>query len=1653
MKCFLEHFHILIPCETILIVYILNLSENKPSLSIFIFNFKSSKKEISMNRKLMILFFLPLFACLSTAFSHSSDKSPAEPNFLEIAEVSERIHEGAPAIAVILSDQLNPEKHYDEFFEVSANGQKVYGSWVLSDNRRVLYFPNIEPDTEYTVLIIRGLTAENGMTLNAHVEKKVTTRSIKPSFGFAAHGSVLPEKLTPGLPVMSINVDSVDIEFLRVKNHQMVEFMKIAQIGTSTDRWDLKQLQPFVDSVYMARFNTHGQKNKRTITHIDVENIPELEKPGFYIAVMRAPGQFEYREQTSYFFVSDIGLHARIYENRMEIISSSLRTAQPLPDVGIIVNDLKGNIIHKGFTDEKGRLSLSGFADKPFLITGTLGDHVCFLRLTGAALDLSEFSIHGSVFRPLEIFVYTPRDLYRPGEHVDFSALLRNYDGKLPETIPLNGRIKRPDGREVSQFVWKAENNLGYYYRSFRLPQDSPTGNWSLEVRTNPADKNPACVFYFQVEEFLPERMKLSLETDQPLILPDEHFNIRINGDYLYGAPASGNRLNISTHIQRNFNPSESLKDFYFGNPDDDMMDSRQELMDTELDQNGQYQLSFLPISVKPTSPMRITVTGSLFEMGGRPVLRSIEKTLWPAPELVGVRPLFGNDQSDANAMVRFEVAKTNPDGQLLGASDLQATLVKEEREYYWEYDENRGWTHNFSENRYPVYRQDLSIDAGKTATISVPVEYGSYYLEITDPLTGLTTRYRFLAGWRHAEDPDSTRPDKVTILLDKPSYNPGDTAIVTVKPPHKGDAVIMVETNELLYFNRFEIPEEGSIVKIPIDADWNRHDIYITAIVLRSAEAENKVTPNRAIGVIHLPLDRKERKLDVVMDLPESMKPENTLNVNIELKNFDPGKDGQAFVTLAMVDMGVLNITDFKTPDPYEFFFTRRNYGVDIYDIYGQVIESMDGVPATLKFGGDGELSSVRGGKPPIVTPKILSFFSGPVKIDHQGKAKVEFSVPDFNGRAKIMATAFTRDKYGHDDKEIIIKAPVIVEVATPRFLAAGDQSIATLEIQNLSGTDQQFSVSVSSQDPVKIEQTESILPLKNNEKTVIKHPMTATDTFGTGKIKVSVKNDTININRTWELSVRPAYPGIRRSHRDVIKPGEKFVVSPSLGDDLMKNTLDLFLTVSPNPPLNLQNALMNLLNYPYGCLEQIVSRIFPYLYLNNETAIRYGLEPMTLGKRRELVEETMVRIAGMQNAGGGFSLWDDSGPEAPWLTPYVVHFFLEAKYQGFSVPDNLLQKALKRLEQKLQEAQSFSMSLRESSPELSFADKAYCAYILSMLNRAPLGTMRNLFDHHRQVVTTSLPLVHLGIALRLMGDETRGNQAILEGIAKKPDRDYFIGDYGSPLRDTAMIIFLLLRHSIEIDEFHSLVFHLDQLLKNRRYFSTQEQNALFLSDRAMHFEEKKWKGKIMIGSRKEIIDVPDQYFRKLDASSLAEGIFIYSEAEFPLYASVEVSGYPENPPEAIIDHGIISREYFTIDGTPLETQSFKSGDLLLVHLKISPRETLYDSLIIDLMPAGFELENQNLVHSEKLDTIKIQDIDLKAEMENQQIRHMEFRDDRFIAAVELYAQRTHHLLYLVRVVTPGKYQLPAPYMEDMYRPEIRAVGQESGTIIVEPY
>ncbi len=1597
----------------------------------------------------------PVFASLwlLALWLYSALAQAAGPLSLKVEQVVERTYDGAPALAVVLSDPLDGSKRHDSFFEVSRAGQVVSGGWVLGENGQVLYFPHVDPETDYVVLVRRGLTAKNGRALPGHQSFNVKTQPIMPMAGFASQGLILPAGLTDGLPVVSVNVPAVDVEFLRVPVEKMQELALQVANGGTLDRWYLNEVSQGLESVYLARFDTHGEPNRRTISHIPVGQIPQLAAPGFYLAVLNRPGSFEYNAQTAFFTVSDIGLHLRRFPQQLELFAASIATGAPLPDVEVALYDSTGKpLAQRIFTDVDGRATLPAQASASVLL-GKHGQQLAFIGLAGPALDLSEFAISGRPQRPLEIYAYGPRDIYRPGETVDVTALLRDSDGRASAPLPLNARLIRADGKLAAEYVLPA-GELGHYSHSFAIPSDAPTGRWQLELRVDPKSNTPDHLYSFLVEEFLPERMKLTLTTPAAALTAGQEALLDIQGDFLYGAPAAGARVTGDLLVRPARELLEQFPGYRFGNPDGIPRGQEQQLFDATLDEAGHYQQSFQPWEGDLTTPLTARIRTQLFEAGGRPVARSLEWSIWPADTLVGIRPLFDKDESDSETQVGFEVIRTNAAGELLAANDLEVALVRESRDYYWQFEPGSGWSRQYSELAYPVVRQNLSFPVGGRGQLTLPVEWGRYRLEILDPVTGLTTRYRFEAGWSWEDtEQGGARPDQVTLTLDRPAYKAGEVAKVQVVPPQGGHALITVEGDRVLWQRRLELPAEGATVEIPIDADWTRHDLYVTALVLRGAGAVDKATPARAVGLKHLPLERGERRLAVELTAPERMEPERPLAVDVAV----PGAAGEsAMVTIAAVDEGILALTDFQSPDPFDWFFAPRGYGADLFDLYHRVVEKMAGKTATLSYGGDGDIGGKKGSRKPDAEVKIVSLYSGPVTLDSQGRAHVELPVPDFNGQLRVMAVAFTADRFGAAERQVVVRAPVIAELSTPRFLGAGDHAVTTLDLHNLSGHEQNLTVTLRGVTPVGLPEQQRQIQLADGERRSLTFPISGAEAFGVGRLELAVSGEGIDIRRQWELAVRPPYPGLVRAVREPLAAGGQFVADPALLEGLLPATIEVELLVSPQPPLDLARLLKTLLHYPYGCAEQTTSGAFPLLFADSAAQNRFLLDPVADSQRREWIEGAVGRLAGKQHPNGAFSLWGGDGAGNPWLSAYVTDFLLEARDRGYAVPAPMLDKALEALANHLQNSFGFTVEEGDSSPAFAFASRAYAGYVLARAGRAPLGTLRTLYDQHQSEGGDGLSLVQLGLALKLGGDERRANEAIKAGIAREKgqkERYYgFYGDYGSQLRNLAAIIQLLDRYHVKSPELPWLISSLAERLRQRQWLSTQERNALFLAGLALS-SEKAWQGTLTTGKRGEPLAVTGTFRRSLSPEALRQGVSFTSRQDSPLYLSLEVAGYPHAAPPTDGDDGItILRELYDTSGTPIGDRPLVVGELLLARTRVDVNQSMRDALLVDMLPAGLELENQNLAHAQALEGMQIPGLDLQAMANNQEIDHLEFRDDRFVVAADLHSWQPLELYYLLRVVTPGRYQWAMPFIEEMYRPERRAFGAAGRTIEVAP-
>lgn len=1572
---------------------------------------------------------------------------------------------GEVALALEFSQPLVESQDFDALLHVTDDkGAPVSGSWVLGGEGKVLRFPSVEAARDYTVKIDAGLLAAAGARLGKDIEQVVHSGPLQPSVAFASQGSVLPAKESRGLPVVSINVAEVDVEFLRVREADLPRFFDQYQRGGSRGAWDLDRsyghhtpLGEMADSVYLNRFVLDGKPNERVLSYLPIQDIKQLQEPGLYFAVMKRVGRYSEDLQTVFFSVSDLGLHARAYKDTLFVHTASLATGEASKSAQLRVLDAKGNTVLKGETDGNGNALLKYSLDAGQVLVASRGKDVTLLPFNQPALDLSEFAVAGREQAWFDVFAWSGRDLYRPGETVRVSALLRDFDGKpVKPDQPLYLRLKQPDGK-VFRETRLAPAEQGYFAFEQAIPAEAPTGRWQIEFRTDPASAQAVQGMTLRIEEFLPERMKLDLSAADTL-RPGAPLTLKADAAYLYGAPADGNRFTAKLAVAVEQHPLDNLPGWFFGDPTVELPKEAKDVVDATLDARGHFEGELaLPEEVKPVTPVAAIVSASVYETGGRTVNRTLKRVMWPAAVLVGVRPLFDDKQgSDANGTAGFEISRMDASGKRVPGQGLKVTLVRERRDYHWTHDHDTGWAFDYTQRFENVDTRTLDVRAD-VARVEFPVEWGGYRLEVFDPATGLTTRYPFTAGWSWSDENRGldARPDKVKLSLDKAGYRAGDTLEVTLTPPHPGKGVLMVESDHMLYVRNIDA-KAGSTFKIPVTADWERHDVYVTALVFRGGSAPSRITPARAVGVAHVPMDRSARRVAVGLKAPTQMQPEQDMAVTVSVPQL-AGRN--AHVTVSAVDVGILNITGYPVPDANAQFFAQRRLGVDSYDVYGRVIESFEGDTARMRFGGDMALGPLPQARRPTARVQTVDLFAAPVQLDAKGNARIVLHVPDFNGSLRVSALVYSDDQYGNRDVETLVRAPVVAEASLPRVLAPGDRSMVTLDVQNFTGKPGTFKVQVDGIGPLAIGEGSRSAQLADGAKTTLSFPLMANEGYTTAQVRVRVEGGTTSfkVDRKYDLPVRAGWPSVVRTESRVIDPLAPVSMGAAFGEGLMAGSINARMVVSALPPIPFAAALEDLLKYPYGCIEQTTSKGYGTLLLDQATAELLGTHGLDANKRRERMEGAFGRITSMQVANGNFSMWGDDSDVVPYLTPYVAEFLLDARDAGFAVPEGVLQKALNRLSEDLLSGgnQFYGANFRD---HLRFASQAYEGYVLARVGRAPLGTLRALYDNDRGKSMTGLPLVHLGIALSLQGDGKRGSRAIALGLEKTGDRPGYLGDYGTRLRDDALMLALVRERKLSRPEYDARVISLGRELEERRkarwfYLSTQEQVALARLGKSLltDAQVKTVSGTWAANDTSEVVDGQRLFARSFDGQTLAKGVTFTptslsptgSGSTPPLYASLEIAGVPRSAPAEDTSRLSVVRRYYTTDGKEWSGGTLKEGQALIVGLRITADTAMPDALLTDLLPAGLEIENFNLSDAKQWADVVVDGIDITDRGDAADVKHEEFRDDRYVAALRLSAGgRGAKVFYLVRAVTPGTYTVPPPLVEDMYRPQIRGVG-----------
>lgn len=1542
--------------------------------------------------------------------------------------------EGAePRICAVFSDPLPTDDTDLSRYVVVADAPTA----AIETQQYQICVTGISHGTRYAIRLRAGLPSADGEELRSDVNLDIFVPDRSPFVGFANNAYVMPAGLGGGLPISSVNAETADVAIYRIGDRSMAAALRNGIFQRTLDGYAAEDVaDSYGEKLWEGQLDlAAGAANDMTVTAVPVSQVLGDVAPGAYVITAKVAGtdQDYWRElATQWFIVTDLGLTAIAGDDGVNVFVRSLADAAPSGDVHVRLIARNNEVLADGTTKADGRITFApglargegGRAPQLIVAETEAGDYA-FLDASKPAFDLTDRGVEGRPAPgPLDLFATTERGVYRPGETVFVTALLRDNDARAVADLPLTMELERPDG-VVAQREVLNEQGAGGYFTALPMAPEAMRGAWQLRFYADPKAAAIGNVT-FLVEDFEPERLAFEISAIADPVVIDETTEVDVAAKYLYGAIAPG--LNVEADVVlRATDRLTGFPEYVFGRVDDPFETYYEPLGTVAVtDDNGNAVAEIdIPYPGTTTRPLDAQLLLRLVDSNGRPVQRSLTRPVRAETDRIGIKPGFDTgDGIDEGTAATFEVIAVDPAGATIDKAGLRWTLVRVETNYQW-YRANDTWRWEAVSTDREVASGTLDASASGPVTITAPVEWGRYRIEVDGEET--STSYGFYAGYHYAEAGSNT-PDTLDVVLDKERYASGETAVLRLEPQFAGTALVMVVDDRIIDMQAVDVPAEGTSVELPVTDDWGP-GAYVTAVLYRPSDAAEKRMPARALGLAYAEVDPGDRRLDVSLDAPSQALPRQPFTLRVALGNATPGDT--AYVAVAAVDLGILNLTNFKTPDPDGWYFGQRQLGVAIRDLYGNLIDPTQGEMGALRVGGDE--GGARLGTPPA-TSVLVALHSGIVTVGDDGVAEVSFDMPDFAGTVRLMAMAYSAAAVGHASADVIVRDPVVVTLSPPRFLRIGDTSRLLVEIDNVDGAAGDYEVELLTGDGLVTTAGETIVSLDEGERVALDLPLSGT-ALGDNDLRVIITGpDGTALVKKLVLGVRAPSAALTRTRTVPLAPGESISLDDGEFAGMLAHTGSLTLAVGPIARLDVPGLLLALDRYPYGCAEQVTSRAFPLLYLN-EVAETIGMgEDMAIGAR---IDDAIADLLSKQSSSGGFGLWGPFSGGDLWLDAYLTDFLLRAKAEGFVVPEQALERALDNLGNQVSYAADFT-----SGGE----DLAYALYDLARAGRASIGDLRYYVEARLDNFASPLAKAQLGAALSLYGDRARAATAFaaaIEDLGAGEDRVRWRGDYGSRLRDTAAVLALAAEFTPSGIDIAALTAELAARRDAQTWTSTQEDAWTLIA--AAGLAREATSGDVTIAGE----TVSGSAYRRVSQEALeAESLTITNEGNRPTEVTVTVTAIPEVPPAPSGNGFDIDVAWYLPDGTVFDPSlsQVRQNDRFVVVMTVGTDALGSGHYIVaDPLPGGFEIENENLSSGSGVGDLSW--------LSRSYPTHVEGRTDQYVAAFRYTSkpESTFSAAYLVRAVSPGTFVVPAAVVEDMYRPERQAISG-SGSVEILP-
>ncbi|HJQ57716.1 MAG TPA: alpha-2-macroglobulin family protein, partial [Vineibacter sp.] len=840
--------------------------------------------------------------------------------------------------------------------------------------------------------------------------------------------------------------------------------------------------------------------------------------------------------------------------------------------------------------------------------------------------------------------------------------------------------------------------------------------------------------------------------------------------------------------------------------------------------------------------------------------------------------------------------------GNRIARRGLAWRVERLHRTYQWFQDQDGRWRWQDNDRAAIVAEGTLDVAADRPAAVRGVYEWGRHRLTVVDAENDTRTVIKFYVGWGSSSDERDT-PDTAGVVADKKAYGPGETAKLRIEAPFAGEALIVLASDRIFETRAVKVAAGGTTVDIPVLADWGA-GAYALVTAYRPLQQTADRMPARTVGLAWLAIDAGPRSLQVQIGTPERIAPRQRAVMPVKVAN---AGNSEVFVTLAAVDEGILQITKHKTPAPVDHYFGKRLLGVAMRDDYGKLLDARADFMGQLRSGGDG----AGGAGLDAVPIKIASLFSGLVKLDSNGEARIALDVPDFSGQLRLMVVAFDKTRVGAADKRLFVRDAVTSDLVLPRFLAPGDDSRATISLHNVEGRPGDYKVHVTATGPVSVTGGERSLALTANKREQLSVPVAAREA-GIGTVTLAVEGPNgFKVTRDWQIEVRPTQAPITKQFAVSLTAGKELTVDREAAADFLPGTANVAVAVSALRGFDVASILRSLDRYPYGCLEQTTSRALPLLYFNDVALLGAQREDRAIARR---VQDAVFSVLDRQAPDGGFGMWTAQGAIAdPWLQVYAFDFLMRAREKGFVVPETPYRRGL--------------MWLQRVAEKMTPNAQAYAWYVLARAGLADAGRVRYFQDTDGDKIVGALGRGHLSAALTLVGERGRSQgqfQLAIAAVGQKPKDDY----YGTPLRDLAGLMSLV----SEADQRPALARLTALMLEQKRLeanWTTTQEKAWMLM--AAYATLQGASGKLdLVVDGQPVKPERDPATFDVDVKA-GKKVTVKNAAGGEVWATVSVRGVPAQSLPAAAKGLQISRTFLTLDGKTADLTRVRQNDRLI--------------------------------------------------------------------------------------------------------------------------